>query len=31
MNWWLDGKGYNPKIKSIVTKEQMEAIEYEVK
>lgn len=30
-NRWLDGKGYNPKIKSIVTKQQMEAMEYEVK
>lgn len=30
-NRWLDGKGYNPKIKSIVTKQQMEAMGYEVK
>ena len=38
-NWWYDkakkewvnAKGYNPKIKSIVTKEQFEAIKYEIK
>ena len=27
---WRDGKGYNPKIKSIVTKEQFRNVEYEV-
>lgn len=27
---WRDGKGYNPKIKSIVTKEQFKAIAYKV-
>lgn len=27
-NKWRDGKGYNPKIKSIVTREQFENIEY---
>lgn len=38
-DWWYDknkkewtrAKGYNPKIKSIVTKEQLEAIQYVVK
>lgn len=29
-NIWRDGKGYNPKIKTIVTKEQFKAVGYEV-
>ena len=27
---FLDGKGYNPKIKSIVTKEQFESVSYKI-
>lgn len=29
-NKWIDGKGYNVKIKSIVTHEQFESIEYKI-
>ena len=28
--FWRDGKGYNPKIKSIVTKEQFASLEYKI-